>query len=249
MNDKLKTIIVEDEKEGRDYLISIINNFCPSLTIVDVCSNANEAILSISEKAPDLVLMDIEMPGGNGFEVLGKIENRNFNIIFITAYDEYALKAIKFSAIDYLLKPIDKEELLAAIQRCNLVSKRDNMRITNLVQEKKDRISKFKKIILFNGDDYEIVELEKIIRCESNKNYTKFYFSNNKQITVSKTIKEFESLLEEFDFFRVNKFCLINIHHIKKVSKNDGGVLLMSDNETIPISPLFKAKLFSILDL
>src|SRR5262245_7779174 len=136
MNTSLKTIIVEDEPQGREYLISLINNFCPTLEIIDICPNAKFAIDSISKNSHDIVLLDIEMPGGNGFEVLEKIKNRNFSVIFITAYDEYALKAIKFSAIDYLLKPINKDELISAIQRCNVASEKENMRITNLLQER-----------------------------------------------------------------------------------------------------------------
>ena len=232
---QIKAIIVDDETNNRENLRLALESYCQEVTIVGEADSAISALNVIKEQQPDLVFLDIAMPLGDGFQLLESLEQIDFDIIFVTAYNQYAIRAIKFCAIDYLLKPIDALELKKAVNRA----------IAN--QQKKEQHKKFelllanranipKKIALPQSDHIEFVEVADIIRCKGEKNYTWFYLKDGRKILVSQTLKEYADLLEDTHFFRVHQSHLINLQQIKKYSRRDGGYVVMADKETIPVA-------------
>lgn len=239
-NKIIKAILVEDEVRGRNTLRALLSRN-PLVQLAGEASNADEAIALINETDPDLVLLDIEMPGKSGLDLLAAIPGRRFDVIFTTAFDSYAIKAIKFSAIDYLLKPIDPEELDAAIAK--LIEKRENylhdpqQEIKNLLENLKSFNKRNIKLSLPTSDGSLFIPVEDIIRCESDANYTRFFLKNeSRPILVSRTLKEYEELLKEYEFCRVHHSHLINLRFIKKYMKGEGGVVVMTDGAEVEVS-------------
>jgi two-component system LytT family response regulator len=234
----IRAIIVDDEVHCVEMLAWQLEKYCPQVQVIATCPSGMEGIAAIREKKPDLVFLDIEMPRMNGFEMLQALPKIDFDIIFTTAYDQFAIRAIKFSALDYLLKPIDKDELRASLDKIKenpnqLISTQQlNMLLSNLHQVHNG----LQKIALPTLEGYEMVMSEHIVRCESDSNYTLIYLKNNSKTIVSKTLKEVEELLEGHHFFRVHHSHLINLNEIKKYVKGDGGYLVMSDNSTVSVS-------------
>jgi two-component system, LytTR family, response regulator len=238
MNSLLKAIIVDDEEKSRELLSKMVQKYCPGLIVAGMAESASSAVEMINSEKPDLVFLDIELSGESGFDVLNSFPEIHFDVIFTTAYDKYAIKAIKFSALDYLLKPIDSEELTAAVNR--LIDKRksryssENLHL--LVQSLKKREGGFTKISLPTGNAYEIVNLGDIIRCESDGHYTNFILTGNRKVFVSVGLKYYEDILPEETFIRVHHSHLININHVVRFLKSDGGYAVMSDNSQVEIS-------------
>ncbi len=240
MSKGLKTILVEDELRGRNALKALLLSI-PHINIVGEAANVEEAKKLIETREPDLVLLDIEMPYKNGFDLLNELKNRSFDIIFTTAYDSYAVKAFKFSAIDYLLKPIDPEELAAAIEKT--IQKRGSnhyqpqSQLENLLENLKTiNIQNF-KLSLPSSDGILFVPLDEIIRCESDTNYTRFFLlKEQKPILVSKTLKDYEDLLKDYGFCRVHHSNLINLKYVKRYIKGEGGIAVMIDGAEVEIS-------------
>ena len=234
----IKAIIVDDELGARESLSKMLEKNCSSVQIVakaDSMLSAYEAIINFH---PDLVFLDIEMPNGNAFDLLEKIKEIDFDIIFTTAYDHYAIKAIKFSAIDYILKPIDPEELLQAVKRYeeksgqkNMLDKKFKTLLNNLKPE-----NKLKKVGIPDGDGLIFINLADIIRCDSDGNYTFFILTSGKKIVASRTLGEYEQLFADDNFFRVHRSHLINLQHVKKYLKGEGGYVIMSDNSQVEVS-------------
>jgi two-component system LytT family response regulator len=234
----IKTLVVDDEKKARDILTGMLNTHCPKIEVIGQADSVIAAEELIRSLKPDLVLLDIEMPFGNGFDLLDKTRDLNFEVIFITAFDHYAVKAIKFSAFDYLLKPIDIDELKTAIDRL-IQNKKDensfNVKIENLLSEIKAN-SKPKRIAIPSMEGISIVNIDDIIRCEADTNYTRIFLINGDAILVSKTLKEYEDMLTEFHFVRVHHHNLININHVQKYIKGEGGYAIMSDGSSVEVS-------------
>ncbi|MBL4754367.1 MAG: response regulator transcription factor [Flavobacteriales bacterium] len=234
----IKAIIIEDEEKARSNLMQILGEYCKEVEVVAAQDNVQSGIKSIKQHNPDLLFLDVHMQGETGFDLLEQIGKIDFEIIFTTAHNEYAVKAFKFSAIDYLLKPIDINELVNAVQKAtnkieqNSTKERYDLIVENLQGQK----STFNKIALPTADGLVFVQLSDIIRCESEDNYTHFFLINGKRFLVSKTIKYFEELLTDQDFFRVHQSHLINIHHIKEYHKGEGGYAIMSDESSVIIS-------------
>lgn len=234
----IKAIIVDDELGARESLSKMLEKNCSSVQIVakaDSMLSAYEAIINLH---PDLVFLDIEMPNGNAFDLLEKIKEIDFDIIFTTAYDHYAIKAIKFSAIDYILKPIDPEELLQAVKRYeeksgqkNMLDKKFKTLLNNLKPE-----NKLKKVGIPDGDGLIFINLADIIRCDSDGNYTFFILTSGKKIVASRTLGEYEQLFADDNFFRIHRSHLINLQHVKKYLKGEGGYVIMSDNSQVEVS-------------
>jgi len=240
MSNVLRTIIVEDEHGGRNALRSILKSM-DEVLLVGEASNADEAKILILEEAPDLVLLDIEMPFKNGFDLLSEIPKRNFEVIFTTAYDSYAIKAIKFSALDYLLKPIDPEELKVAVLRACVkraqTTYRPQDQIENLLDNLKLINKQNFKLCLPTVEGSLFIPIEDIVRCESDANYTRFFLNGDtKPILVSKTLKEFEDFLTDYGFCRVHNSHLINLKFIRRYLKGEGGVAVMADGSQVEIS-------------
>jgi two-component system LytT family response regulator len=230
---RIKTVIIDDEKRARESISDMITLYCPELDIIGNADSVLSGLEIIKTKKPDLIFLDIKMQDGTGFDLLNRIENKNFALIFLTAYDEYAVKAFKFSAIDYLLKPLDPDELISAVNKAVENNKTNiSILIENLNSIKKDS----KKIVLKTTDSIHLVNICDIIRLESTGNYTNFYLTNQKPIMVSHTLKDYDEILNEYGFFRVHQSHLVNLQHIIRLDKADGGVIILTNNEQAPIS-------------
>ena len=238
----MKTLIIEDEKKSREMLATLIKKNFPQLTIVGLAKNVAEGVEFINTLSPDLVFLDISMPDGTGFDVLEKTQGLKFDIIFTTATDKHALKAIKYSACDYLLKPIDVDELKPTVDK--LIEKHSSKTSTMpsmenlqfLIQNLKRADDNYSKITLPTGNAYEIVSIKDIIRCEAEGSYTNFILIGGKKLMVSASMKHYEDLLPTNDFIRIHHHHLININHVLRFLKVDGGYAIMSDNSQLEIS-------------
>ncbi|NBQ48317.1 MAG: DNA-binding response regulator [Sphingobacteriia bacterium] len=234
----IKTVIVEDELKSRDMLAAMIRKITPELDIVGLAGNVSEAEKLIRELKPELVFLDISMPDGSGFDLLEKVSGQKFELIFATASDQHAIRAIKFSACDYLLKPIDMDELKLAVEK--VVQKKQSVpnmeNLQFLIQHLRRADDNFQKITLPTGNAYEIVNVKDIVRCEADGSYTTFYLSDKRKLMISAGLKHYEELLPENDFIRVHHHHLINMQHVLRFLKEDGGYAVMSDGSKIEIS-------------
>ncbi len=234
----IKAIIIEDEQKSRELLAMLVEKNCPQLQLVAVAKNVKEGVEMINTLNPDLVFLDISMPDGTGFDLLEQVAGKKFEIIFSTATDKHALKAIKYSACDYLLKPIDIDELKTAVDKValkrNATPSMDNLQF--LIQQFKKADDNYQKITLPTGNAYEIVAIKDIIRCEADASYTHFFLVGGKKLMVSASLKHYEDLLPENDFIRVHHQHLINMSHVSRFLKQDGGYAVMSDGTKIEIS-------------
>ncbi len=234
----IKSVIIEDESKSAEVLAQLLKKNCPEVEVIGRAENVKEGIEVVSNLNPDLIFLDVMMPDGSGFEVLEKLGGLKFNVIFTTATDKFAVKAIKYSALDYLLKPINAEELVLAVrkvsERSKNVSNEDNLR--SLLENVRQNENQFSKITLPTGNAYEIVLIKDIIRCEANDNYTNIYLASGKKFLVAGTLKHYEDLLPEKDFVRVHHSHLINMNHMTRFVKEDGGYAVMSDNSQVEVS-------------
>lgn len=234
----IRSVIVEDEKKSSELLSNMIKRFCPEVNVEAVAESVKQGEELIRQHSPDLVFLDVEMGDGNGFDLLKKLGDVNFDLIFTTASDQYAVKAIKYSALDYLLKPIDPEELQNAVKKVN-ERKTDSTSLENLkfllknIRRDDDR---FSRITLPTGNGYELVNIRDIIRCEAEGNYTNFFIHGKKKLLVSASLKHYEDLLPPEDFIRVHHHHLININHVVRYLKTDGGYAVMSDGTEVEVS-------------
>ncbi|MDP1803112.1 MAG: LytTR family DNA-binding domain-containing protein [Bacteroidota bacterium] len=234
----IKTVIIEDEQKSREMLAGIIQKNCPQLQIVGLAKNVNDGVEVIKKENPELVFLDISMPDGSGFDLLEKVQGHKFELIFATASDQHAIRAIKYSACDYLLKPIDIDELKNAVekvaQKKNASPNMENLNF--LIQQLKKSDDSFQKITLPTGNAYEIVNIKDIIRCEADGSYTTFFLTDKRKLMISAGLKHYEELLPENEFIRVHHHHLINMNHVVRFLKEDGGYAVMSDGTKIEIS-------------
>jgi two-component system, LytTR family, response regulator len=234
-----KAIIVEDELHSREFLKNIVTEYCPELQLVALASSVEEGAAAIKLHQPDIIFLDIEMQTGTGFDLLAQFPDPDFDVIFTTAYDHYAIKAIKFSAIDYLLKPIEIEELQNAVKKVTekKASDQSQQALQMLLRNLKTPQKGEQSITLSTSDGLEFVPLQNIIRIEASGPYSNFFLKNNKKIMVSRHLKEYEIMLGDHGFFRVHNSHIININEVSKMVKTDGGYAVMSDDSKISISP------------
>lgn len=238
----IKAVIIEDEKKSAEALVLLVKKYCPDVQIVGLAENVKEGIDLVSKLKPELIFLDVMMPDGSGFDVLeSRVLGIKFDVIFTTATDKFAVKAIKYSALDYLLKPIDGEELKIAVGKVlerhksrALGTNEENLR--SLLENVKQNESQYSKITLPTGHTYEIVLIKDIIRCEANDNYTNVYLNNGKKFLVSGTLKHYEELLPEKYFIRVHHAHLINMNHMTRFLKENGGYAEMSDGSKVEVS-------------
>ncbi len=243
----IKTIIIEDEKQSREVLELMLKNYS-DIELVDSCATPALGIESIQKHEPDLVFLDIEMPRMNGFEMLKKLNYINFDVIFTTAYDKYAINAIKISALDYLLKPIDKEELSGAISKClknrdeKLTRDKMNILLKNLTQHNAlDRT-----ITLTSVDGIRFIKMKDIVRLEAKGRYTRFYLLNKEVILASRTLGDFEEALSSNEFFRIHETHIINLLYIDRFHKGNNYVLL-NDKTELPLARRRKEDFLKII--
>lgn len=233
----MKTLIVDDEPKARKNLQSLLTEYCPNVEVINAVGTVDDAVEIIEQTNIDLLFLDIEMDGETGFDLLERFEDIDFTIIFITAHDEYALRAFKFSALDYILKPVDIDDLKAAIDkvdsRQHIASNKAQLDYL-MSQLKTDRLPP--KLIVHTSESLVFIDFTDILRCESDEGYTTVHLVNGKPIVSSKNIKYFEDLLETRNFFRIHRSHLINLSMVKEYIKNDGGYVIMKDNTTLPVS-------------
>jgi two-component system LytT family response regulator len=233
----IKAIIIDDEPYCCETLDMMIGKFCPELSVAAILHSGAEAIEALTQISPQLVFLDIEMPYMNGFEFLEKVHPINFGLIFTTSYDQYAIKAIRFSALDYLLKPIDREELIQAVAKVSAkLQNPTELQLELLLQKFNTSRTPIKKIALPTMEGLQMVEIDSIISCSSDSNYTNFFLRNNKKLTASRTMKDVEELLSDYSFLRVHNSFMVNLNEIHKYIKGEGGYLVMSDGTNIDVS-------------
>jgi len=233
----ITAIIVDDEPYSCESLATLIERYCPDIKLLDICYSGTDALKAINEQAPTILFLDIEMPGMNGFEMLQRLPSINFSIIFTTSYDQYALKAIRFSALDYLLKPVDRKDLQNAVQKA-IQSARHSLpqQIEILLQKLNHPTIPINKIAIPTMEGLYMLFVENIISCSADSNYTMLHLKNRIKITASRTLKEIEEMLNDYPFLRVHHSYLINLNEIEKYIKGDGGYLIMSDGSNIDVS-------------
>lgn len=235
----IKAIIVDDEQHCIDRLKGLLeSDYLNSVQLLGTFDSVPKGYKAIKELAPDLVFLDVQIHEKTGFDLLRELGNIDFEVIFTTAYDKFAVQAFKFSALDYLLKPIDKDDLKLAIDKFITKAKRDGTvnRLDNLLLNLKSQNGQPKRIIVPTTSGFEVFDVAEIIRCESDVNYTTIYLKNKQKLVVAKTLKEFEEMLGEHGFFRVHNSHLINLSLVKSYNKGKGGSVVLSDGTTIEVS-------------
>ncbi len=243
-----KVLIIDDENRTRELIARMIDSFGFDVQTIPEGENVQSGIEAIEKHQPDIVFIDIQMPDGTGFDVIRSIENKTFEVIFITAHEEFAIKAIKFSALDYLLKPVDTAELKAALEKA--IETVDDKKEPSQFEALQSNIQPTEKrrLVLKTQESVHVVELDQIIRCEADRNYTSFFLKDNKKILVSKTLKEYETLLSAHNFLRVQQSHLINIDYVDRYDKKNGGAVVMKDGSEVPLSPAKRDLFFKRLE-
>lgn len=233
----IRSIIVDDELKSRESLKILLEDFCEDVEVKALCQNVEEAVVAIESYDPQIVFLDIQMQRETGFDLLAQLKKTNFEIIFTTAYSEYAIKAFKFSAIDYLLKPIDIGELKRAVEKVEKkLSGNIATRLERLIENLKPPTPQSYKVALPTADGLVFVKIEDIIYCEASSNYTNIYTLDGKKHIVSRTLKEYEDLLEDHNFFRVHNSHLINLACIKKYVRGEGGYVIMVNDVSLDVA-------------
>ncbi|PCJ01475.1 MAG: DNA-binding response regulator [Flavobacteriales bacterium] len=242
---KLKAVIVEDEAASRETLNNYLAKYCTDVEVLGMADSVKTGLEAIKKHNPDVVFLDIEMPYGNAFDLLESLDEIEFEIIFVTAYRDYAIKALNLSAAYYILKPIDIDELVSAVDKIVERKKEGdaNFHTKILMDNIKSNTIQHKKIVLPQMDGFEVINVCDIIRAEANDNYTNFYLTNGKTFLVSKTLKHFDQLLCDFDFIRTHKSHLVNLQYITKYIKGKGGQVRMSDDSYVDVSATRKKEL------
>ena len=246
----IKAIIIDDEVHCIDTLSILLADYCPEVEVVDKCMSAKKGMEAIKKLNPELVFLDIEMPVMNGFEFLEQFTEIPFSVIFTTSYDQYAIKAIRFSALDYLLKPIDPKELITAVQKVQekkLHPSPEQFRM--LMDQVHNRGNKFTRVAVPTSEGFELIPAEEIIYCEADDNYTHLFLKNKRKIIACRTLKEVEEQLADFaSFIRVHHSYMVNLNEVNKYVRGEGGYLVMSDNTTVNVSRSRKDALMRLFE-
>ncbi len=238
--EKIRTILVDDEKNSIVILQKLIEKHIPEIEVISTAQTVEQAIEEINSHKPDLVFLDISMPDGDGFEVLERTDFKDFGVIFVTAYDQYAIKAFEYAALHYILKPVEPDKLVEAVERYKETSNEELVKkISALSTNLKNQPS---KLILPTSSGLHIIDLEEIIRCESSNNYTTFFLTTGKKIVVSKSIQTYENLLKDSHFCRIHNKHIVNLKFIKKYVRGRGGYVVLSNGEQIEVSEGRKKK-------
>lgn len=235
----MKAILVDDEADGIRTLQKMLEKHCPQVTIAATGSSADKAKQHIEELRPDVVFLDIQMPGKSGLDLLTEIPDKNFEVIFVTAHNEYMLQALQYSAADYLLKPVDEDRLVEAVQRVEKrleAGRKEDMTETLMYNLSKSGRPAEMRLCLPTLKGFIVLKLDEIVYCEAERSYTIFHLENKKTVTVSKSLIEYDSLLKDTSFLRIHKSFLVNLHHVKEYQRGEGGLVIMSDNAEIEVS-------------
>ncbi|MFB6343542.1 LytR/AlgR family response regulator transcription factor [Saccharicrinis sp. FJH62] len=243
----MRIVIIDDEPKARETIRNILALSTANLMVVGEAGDVESARQLIESKKPDLVLLDINLPDGSGFDILKHFDAIDFKIVFITAHEEYAVKAFKYSALDYILKPVTASDLLDAVKKAeDTINKEDHSLKLNALLHNLDKL---KKIVLKTAESIHIVNVPQIIRCEADVNYTIFHLSGRQKLIVSKPLKEYDELLSYAGFFRPHQSHLVNMEHILRYDKNDGGYLVMDDHSEVPVATRKRDDLFRLFEM
>ena len=245
----LKTVIIDDDYVSRLILRDMLEKFLDNIEILGEAGTVADGVKLIEDTDPELVLLDISMPDGTGFDLLDKLKSINFKLIFITAYSEYAVKAFKYSAFDYIIKPLNVDELTKAIERIPHIKRVDNERRVKSLKENLLPIDETssKTVALPENNGFAIIHAEDIIRCEGKRNYTRIIFKDNTEKVVSRTLLEFEHLLAPLGFVRIHRSHLVNFQNVVRYLKSDGGMVELKTGELLKVSPKHKENLLNKL--
>ncbi|BDS14463.1 LytR/AlgR family response regulator transcription factor [Aureispira anguillae] len=243
----MRALIIDDEKRARESIARAIQLYTPQVTVVGEAAGVQTAVAAIKKQQPDLLFLDIRLKDGNGFDILGQIPTDGLAIIFVTAYSEYAIKALKISAIDYILKPIDADELVLAVDKAahRLKEQKLEARVALFLEQIESK-EPIKRITLKTVDSIHIIVISDIVYCQGDRSYTTFYLSNHKEIMVSKNLREYEGMLPMGRFIRTHQSYLVNLDHIVKYDKSNN-VILTTNNYNIPVSTRKKEALLEAL--
>jgi len=246
----IKAIIIDDEPHCINALQNDLKMFCPEVMVTETCQSAKEAMLSIKRSNPDLIFLDVEMPWMNGFEMLEILEEIRFQIIFTTAYDQFAAKAFRVSAVDYLLKPIDGNELAEAVGKAakGLHEKKENGNIKNLLHNSRSSVAD-QKIAVPNREGFDFLQISDILYCKANGSYTDIVLNGNKRLLLSKSLGEMELVLPEEVFERVHHSILVNVQHIKQFMRSNGTFIVMNNGDELNVSKSKKEQLLRRLGI
>ena len=249
----ITALLIDDDSNLRTGMKGLLSLYAPDIQILGEADSVKAGISAIEYHQPNVIFLDIQLGDGTGFDILEQIVQKNgslsCHVVFITAHEQYAVKAFRFSALDYLLKPVDPEELRKVIDKIKkaLAGNDNYAHIDLLLENIRKKVDKFKRIALSTSDGIHLFEVSDIIRCESQDNYTKFYIKDRKPILIAKTLKEYEDLLSEQGFERIHQSHLINLSYLRSYIKKDGGYAVMADNSHLPISQRKKGRLQELL--
>jgi two-component system LytT family response regulator len=245
----LRALLVDDEMHVRKSVAGLIHHFCPKVVLVGEADSVESGLQAIRLYKPNLLLLDIQMGDGTGFDLLKKIDNIDFRVIFITAYEQYAVQAFKFSAIDYILKPVDPEDLMHAISRVeNLEKEETSLRLSALEENLAMGGNGNKKLVIRTADNIHLVNQLDILYCEADGNYTTIQLKHGQRIVTSRLLKDFEEMLTGSGFYRVHKSFLINFSAIDRFEKADGGYIVLQGGHKVPVASRKKEELISLFE-
>ncbi|MFN8207021.1 MAG: LytTR family DNA-binding domain-containing protein [Bacteroidales bacterium] len=242
---QIRAILVEDEAASRETLHNYLGKYCPDVQVVAEASNVTEGLKAIKTHQPDLVFLDVEMPYGNAFDLLSQVENPGFETIFVTAFSNYAMQALNFSASYYILKPVDIDELIKAVEKVKLSlrEKKDNVHTQVLLENIQIENKQLRKIVLPLAEGFEVVRVNEVIRLEAEDNFTRFWLVGGRKMLICRTLKFYENLLTDFDFLRVHKSHMVNLQYIRQYLRGKGGQLVMEDGAVVEVSANRKQEL------
>jgi two-component system, LytTR family, response regulator len=245
----MRSVLIDDEASNRENLQGLLKKYCPEVVVLAEAESIEQGVSIIKQYQPDLVFLDIRLHGGSGFDLLQQLDEIHFEIVFITAYDKYGIQAVKFAALDYLLKPVDIEELKTAVAKAHarIGQKKKNERLGYLLEHLSHKPDQPAKIALPLLNETMYVSVADIIRCEASNTYTNFFLASGEKLLVSQTLKEYDRLLTRHGFIRTHQSHLVNTTYVRSWLKEDGGVLLLRDQSKIPVSKLNRQKVKSAL--
>ncbi|MBN2892902.1 MAG: response regulator transcription factor [Bacteroidales bacterium] len=245
----LKIIIIDDEPHAITVISKIIENYTKGFKIIATADDVASGVETINKYSPDILLLDINLSDGTGFDILNQIKTHNFKLIFITAYDQYAIQAFKFSAFDYILKPVDPDELISVLEKIKpeLSNIDYSTQLKTFFENLQTSANSEKKIVLKTHDTIFVENTKDLIYCKADNNYTEFHIID-KKVLVSNTLKHYENTLDNSTFIRCHQSYIVNLFHIKKYDKRDGGFLILSDNSQIPVSASKKQIVLDAID-
>ena len=241
----LKAILVDDEEAGRETLANYLTKYCPDINLAAQADSVKTGIEAIHTHRPDVVFLDVEMPYGNGYDLLEELEEINFAFVFVTAFSNYAVKALNISASYYILKPVDIDELIASVEKIKEEKKNNKQSFYSkiLVENLQTANKQEHKIVLPLLDGFEVIRVKDVIRIKANDNFSDFHLKDGSRKVICRTLKHYEEILSDFEFLRVHKSHLVNLQHIKRYIKGKGGQLVMIDNSEVEVSQNKKKQL------